>query len=443
MIAKLIRSTGIRLTMMAAALFAVCTLALCVLIYLGLRDDMEDQLRDQVRNETRQLMGDYADDGLEELRHDISERLERNPGTRLQYTLVNADGTAIFDRLAIPDTAGWSRLKREGASDLLVLTTALDDGYRLGVAADTRIVGEAAGAFRHAMLIVLLPALLLSVVAGLLISRRFLSRVEQMKATADAVGRSSLSARMPVSQPGDEFDSLAGTINSMLDRIETLVHEVKYVSASVAHDLRTPLGHLRQRLEALAAETQQPDVEAGLESAVGLLDEVLATFAALLKIAELESTASGRPAELVDLAEIAAAVASAFGSIAESEGKQLLLEVAGPVPVRGDRQLITQMLVNLVENALHHNRDPVTVRICVSERPDGPGLTVSDNGVGIPDEELETVTRPFHRLDRSRSSRGSGLGLSLAASIARHHGASLVLGSNSPGLEVTIHFPKA
>ena len=151
---------------MAAGLFAACTLALCILIYLGLRDDMEDQLRAQIRNETSQLMGDYNDDGLEELRHDISERLERHPGNRLRYTLTNPGGISIFDRIELPDRGGWSRLKQEGASDLIVLTTPLEDGYRLGIGADTRIVGEAARALRHAMLVVVIPALLLSLIAG-------------------------------------------------------------------------------------------------------------------------------------------------------------------------------------------------------------------------------------------------------------------------------------
>ena len=440
---RLLRSTGFRLTAMAAGLFAVCTLALCILIYLGLRDDMEDQLRDQIRNETRQLMGDYEDDGLEELRHDISERLERNPGNRLRYTLTSPLGVSIFDRMALPERGGWSRLQRQEASDLLVLTTPLEDGYRLGVGADTRIVSEAATALRHAMLVVLLPALLLSLIAGLLVSRRFLSRVERMKATAEGVGRQSLSARMPVSAAGDEFDSLAGTINRMLDRIEALVHDVRYASASVAHDLRTPLGHLRQRLEAMQGRETDAEQRLAIEEATELLDDVLATFTALLKIAELESGSAAVSTAPLDLSEIASTVATTFAPVAEAEGKSIALVAAPNVRTYGDRQLITQMLVNLVENALRHNRAPVAVEVRVGIVEGLPELSVRDDGVGIPAEKIEEAIKPFHRLDRSRTSPGSGLGLSLAASIARHHSAELTLLPQAPGLEVRVRFPSA
>lgn len=427
---------------MAAGLFAACTLALCILIYLGLRDDMEDQLRAQIRNETSQLMGDYNDDGLEELRHDISERLERHPGNRLRYTLTSPGGISIFDRIELPERGGWSRLKQEGASDLIVLTTPLDDGYRLGIGADTRIVGEAARALRHAMLVVVIPALLLSLIAGLFVSRRFLARVENMKSTAEAVGRESLSARMPVSPSGDEFDSLAGTINQMLDRIEALVRDVRYVSASIAHDLRTPLGHLRQRLEHLVDTADTPAQRGELAETTALLDEVLATFAALLKIAELESRSTPIAAETVDVSELAGRVVSTFAAVAEAENKSISLVSAEPVYVVGDAQLITQMLVNLVENALRHNQAGVHIEVGVSTREGAAHLLVRDNGVGIPEGELQNAIKPFHRLDRSRTTAGSGLGLSLAASIARHHGAELQLTKLEPGLEVCCLFPR-
>lgn len=440
---RFLRSTGLRLTIIAAGLFALFALALCILIYLGLRDDLDDQLRDQIRNETGQLMGDYADDGLAELRHDISERLERNPGNRLHYTLTNAAGVSIFDRVALPEKGGWSYVRREEASDLLLLTTQLDDGYRLGVGADTRIVSEAARALRHAMLLVLLPALLLSLVAGFFISRRFLARVERMKAVAEDVGRQSLKARMPVSEAGDEFDSLAGTINQMLDRIEMLVRDTRYVAASIAHDLRTPLGHLRQRLERIAADEPDPARRETLDDATDLLDDVLATFAALLKISELESGSAPGSTGLVDLSQIASDVTATFSTVAETDGKNLDVAAGEPVHVRGDRQLITQMLVNLVENALRHNHAPLTVDVSTQIVDGTPQLTVRDDGAGIPENELENVAKPFHRLDRSRTSPGSGLGLALAASIARHHSAKLVLRPRTPGLEVAVIFPKA
>jgi signal transduction histidine kinase len=287
-----------------------------------------------------------------------------------------------------------------------------------------------------------IPALLLSLIAGLFVSRRFLARVENMKSTAEAVGRESLSARMPVSPSGDEFDSLAGTINQMLDRIEALVRDVRYVSASIAHDLRTPLGHLRQRLERLVDTADTPAQRNELAETTALLDDVLATFAALLKIAELESRSTPIAAGTVDLSEIAGRVVSTFAAVAEAENKSISLLSAEPVYAVGDAQLITQMLVNLVENALRHNQAGVHVEVGVSTRGGAAHLLVRDDGVGIPEGELENAIKPFYRLDRSRTTPGSGLGLSLAASIARHHGAELQLSKLEPGLQVLCLFPR-
>ncbi|WP_084398212.1 sensor histidine kinase, partial [Henriciella aquimarina] len=358
-----LRTAGFRFAALAAGLFVLCMMAMALFIYLSVREDMEDQLRDQITAETRQLMGDYADDGLDELRHDISERLERNPGTRLRYTVESPDGIALFDRLRLPDPPGWSRLAPEDAPPLILLTTPLEDGYTLGVAADTRSIGDTAGALRHAFLIVVVPMLALAILVGALLSHRFLLRVERVKQTADRIGKATLSARLEPSGSGDDFDGLIETINRMLDRIEELVHDVRHVSTNIAHDLRSPLGRLRQRLEKLASAQSDAAMREETAEAIALLDETLDTFSAILRIAELESGAAEIRGDPVDLPALLGELCEIYEPVAAERGDTLTVEAGGPVSVPGDRALLTQMLANLIENAMRHNAPGIAITL--------------------------------------------------------------------------------
>jgi signal transduction histidine kinase len=433
------RSSGFRLAATASALFIFCMSSVAMFIYLDVRDGMEDQLRSQVAAETRQLLGDYADDGLDELRHDISERLERNPGTRLRYTLQSPGGVALFDRVPLPDESGWNRVEHQDRT-LIQLTTSLNDGYWLGVAADMRSIKETAAALRHALLIVIVPMILLAIICGIIMSRRFLSRVERLRQTADSIGKGSLSARMEVSGTGDNFDGLILTINSMLDRIEMLVHEVRHTATNIAHDLRTPLGHLRQRLEIIEADQTDDVVREKVRDATHLLNETLETFAAMLTIAELDVGAISTAREKVDLPALLHRVAEVFEPVAAEQGGRITVETGAPVEAELDRALFTQLLSNLIENALRHNAEGVCIALSSGHANGHSFVSVRDNGQGIPADQHDTVIKPFRRLDPSRTTPGSGLGLTLAASIARHHGAELELTNLSPGLDVKIVF---
>ncbi|WP_300375818.1 HAMP domain-containing sensor histidine kinase [Henriciella sp.] len=438
---RLFKSTGVRLTLLAAGVFIAGMLAINLLVYFNVRDDMEDQLRDQVSAETRQLLGDYRDDGIDELRHDISERLERNPGARLQYTLQNPAGVTLFDRFATGSEPGWSRVRRDGAGDLILLTTPLEDGYWLGIAADTRSIRETTAALRHTMLFVTLPIILLGIISGALVSRRFLRRVERLKRTADQVGQGELSARMQTTGSGDEFDGLAITINRMLDRIEGLVHDMRHVSTNIAHDMRTPLGRLRQRLEDIARQQLDHGTRTRIEEAIVLLDETLGTFASLLRIAELDSGQAALQYKPVALEKLLSEIVTAYEPAATECHQHLKLKDTKPATIPGDRQLLAQLISNLIENAMTHNGAGTHIELSCGSENGQPVMVVRDDGTGIPPNEWENVLKPFHRLDKSRTSRGSGLGLSLAASIAARHEASLALSDSRPGLTVTVRFP--
>ncbi len=320
------------------------------------------------------------------------------------------------------------------------MTTALPSGDRLIVGDDD----DRSEALQQTVLENFTWAFAGVVVLGFLggfgLSRDVHRRLSAISGTAEAIIDGDLDRRVPARASDDDLDRLAATINRMLDRIAGLVQSLKQVSDDIAHDLRTPLTRLRQRLEA-ARSLPRAKMQEAIDGALGDLDGILDTFAALLRIAQIQAgvrRAGFRPVELVPLART---VVEAFAPSAEDAGQSLVLEASGASPaVDGDPELLTQMLVNLVENAMRHAGPTARIRVRVAPSP-GRSLAVIDNGPGIPPAERERLFDRFYRLERSRSTPGSGLGLSLAAAVAKLHGADIQLLDAHPGLEVRVTFP--
>ena len=436
-------AASFRFTALTAGAFAAGALLYSVVVFYGVRSHMEEQLRYQITAETAYLLGDYEDNGVEELRHDIGERLERAPSPRLLYTLVNADGVRVFDRITLPDAAGWNRIERDDLPDVVLLTTELRDGFRLAVAAETRSVSEFAFALRQTTILQLCALGVIGLVMGTILSRRFLTRVERLRRAAEAVGRGQLSARISVRGVGDDFEQLALEINRMLDQIEQLVGEVRLVSVNIAHDLRTPLGMVRQRLESLSEMQSSEASRALCSDAIRSLDDALRIFAALLRIAELESGRLQVDFKTVDLSELLSHLHETFGPVAEHKGQTLEIHADPAVRVRGDPALLTQLFVNLVENAIRHNGTGVRIRLVARNETAGSVGEVIDDGDGIPASMTAEVVKPFFRVEQSRQIPGSGLGLCLVARIAERHGAHLELGDAHPGLRASVRFPRS
>ena len=437
--AGVLGSATVRLTVLYALVFSLSVLILGVLSFQGIRLSLRDQLRDHVTYGAAQLFHDYEDDGLDELRHDIEERIEADPVHRLRYSLRAPDGTVAFDPLTDFPEPGWHTVAEPEA--LLVYSVELDDGYRLAVAAELADVHRVERALRNAFAITFVLTLALSAAGGFLTSRRFLAQVERLKATADSVGAGELSARIPLRGSGDEFDRLATVINRMLGRIETLVMDVKQVSSNIAHDLRTPLGRVRGRLESLAARADDVDTRVELDACIRQVDETLEAFSGLLRIAEIESGSRRAAFAPVALSEIAGHVIDAYEPAAEEGGRDLVGDLEPDVRVLGDRALLTQLMANLIANALQHTPAGTRVRVRVSASAAGPGLEVGDDGPGVPASERDKVFHPFFRSEHSANTFGTGLGLSLVAAIARLHEAVVTLHDNEPGLRVRVSFP--
>jgi len=360
--------------------------------------------------------------------------------------LRTADGGRVAGALdgAPVGLRGFTTLRAPDGRDLRVLGAALPGGLELMVGADLAPVRRGAAALTGTLPVAGAVAALAALLLGFVVARRLERRLRAVSEAGQAVITGDLSRRLPLSGTRDEFDRLAGTMNAVLARVEALVEGLQSTTASIAHDLRSPLFRLRQQLEAAAARPREPEADTRtLEASLVELDGVLATFSALLRIAQVEAGLTGAGFETVDLSALAGDVAELYAAVAEDAGQRLEASVTPGQRVRGDPALLRQAVANLIENALTHGGPAVRVEVSVHATPgSGPTLSVRDTGPGIPASEHGRVLERFYRLDRSRNTPGSGLGLALVAAVARLHGAALRLEDAAPGLSVTLAFPE-
>ena len=269
-------------------------------------------------------------------------------------------------------------------------------------------------------------------------------RLDRIDRTARAIIDGDLGSRVPRDFSGSEFDRLAATLNEMLERIGELLDNLRQVSNDVAHDLRTPLARLQQGLQtALDGPPDADRLKAAIAVASRRTDEILEVFAALLRISEIESLSVRAAFQRTDLSKLVDEIVEAFRPDLELTAHRIRADAGSDIHVNGDRRLLAQLLVNLLENAARHTPAGSTIEVRLVADGESAVLTVADDGPGIPADARHAVLQRFTRLERSRSSPGNGLGLSLVAAICKAHDATLELGDNRPGLCVTVRLPKA
>jgi signal transduction histidine kinase len=291
----------------------------------------------------------------------------------------------------------------------------------------------------HAFAWVALGTCAFSMLAGLFLGRRFMAQVDAITQTCERVISGNLKERIPIRGRGDEWDRLARAINEMLDRISSLLENLQQVSSDVAHDLRTPLTRLRNRLEAAREKsTGVVDYSAAMASAIEDTDRLLSLFSALLRISQIEAGTRVQSFAPVELSALLERLFQLYLPVAEDCGHCLSRELQQDLRLRGDEELLTQLFSNLIENALRHTPAGTNIHLVAQAANGDCVATVSDDGPGVPAEDLAKVTRRFYRGSSSRSSAGHGLGLSLVAAIAQLHGAKLQLADAGPGLRVDL-----
>lgn len=461
---KLFRTTTFKLTLVYLTVFALFAAFLLGYFALNTRRLITEQITDTVDAEITGLSEQYRLGGIRRIVVVIDGRARR-PGSSL-YLVTTFTGEALAGNVTALspgtlDNAGWTetvyrRLDEAEGPDhpehhALVRVFQLPGGFRLMVGRDLdereRLYRIILGAGRWSIAIVLV----LGLAGGLFVTRRVLRRVDAMTETTRSIMGGDLGERLPVAGTGDELDRLAENLNVMLERIETLMRSMKEVSDNIAHDLKTPLTRLRNRTEqALRTANSEAEYRVALESTIEESDSLIATFNALLMIARAESGIAHGDKREFDAAEIAHDIGELYEPLAEERGIALRVEADTGAPINGSRELVSQALANLVDNAIKYVRPdnnavngaaPEIVVRAVNEG-DRVLLTVADNGPGIPELDRNRVIERFVRLEQSRSQPGSGLGLSLAAAVARLHGGELTLEDNHPGLKSIIALPR-
>jgi signal transduction histidine kinase len=454
---KLFRTTAFKLTLAYLIIFALFAAFLLGYFALNTRRLITDQITQTVDAEITGLAEQYNQGGIRRLVVVVENR-SRRPGSSL-YLVTTFSGEGLAGNVgSLPQGMltdnGWKETiyRRQDETDsaehnALVRVFQLPGGFRLLVGRDLEErehlydIVIAAGRWSIAVVVVL------GLAGGFFVARRILTRVDAMTETTRVIMEGDLSGRLPVAGTGDELDRLALNLNAMLARIETLMAGLKEVSDNIAHDLKTPLTRLRNRCEeALRGSRNEDEIRAALEATIEESAGLIRTFDALLMIARAESGQARDDMVEFDAAEIAAGVGELYEPLAEEKGIVLEVDASSPVPVRGNRELVSQALANLVDNAIKYatRADDSAARIEVKAVTEGDRvlLTVTDSGPGIPEPMREKVLERFVRLEESRSLPGSGLGLSLAAAVARLHGGALRLEDNAPGLRAVIDLPR-
>ena len=436
------RSTSLRLAAFYTAAFALSVVVLGAITLLTTRAALKAEFDARLGAEAAALAQEFRTEGLSGVVQAVRER-DRTPGA-LDYGLDAPDGAALAGRLAgSRQGPGWSTLRlstAHGPESLRVLTTTLPGGYALRIGDDDArndaLEATVLAGFGWAFA----GVVVLGILGGLGLSYGVHRRLNAMSGAAEAIINGDFTRRIPLRGSDDELDRLAATLNRMLDRITLLMESLRQVSSDVAHDLRTPLTRLRQRLEASRTAVTPAERTAAITGALEDVDALLDTFAGLLRIAQIEAGARRAAFRPVDLSVLARAVVGDFAPSAEDAGQRLALVASEPLAIDGDPELLTQMLVNLVENALRHAGERARVSVRVEQHGQAAVVAVVDDGPGVPAAERERIFDRFYRLERSRSTPGSGLGLALVAAVARLHGASVTLADAAPGLDVRVAF---
>lgn len=457
-----LKTTTFKLALIYSAMFAAFSAALLVYLYYSTVYYIRTESERRMDLEFEQLGNAYFTGGMERLSQSVLERMTRTGSTYFYY-LEDSSGRKIAGHFGrMPTTPpeedvqtvyfefrqqepDGTEIFRPAAGRIVRLR---DNGGALLVAFDTEQQTAIVGRIQRAIFIAAPIGLVFSLLGGILISRGAARRADELARTAEAVMGGELGRRAPVRGSGDEFDRLASRLNAMLDQIEKLVDSTRHTGNAIAHDLRSPLSRLRNRLEiALSEPMTRESAEATLEETVLEVDRVLGTFNAILRLARLEAGAEGERVRM-DVSELGEELAELFDPACEEAGLGFKSHISRNLTVLADRDLVGQALSNLLDNAVKYTPEGGEISFSIMRGPNGTvDMVVVDSGPGVPVEARERVVQRFQRMDSARTQPGSGLGLALVDSVADMHGGALILDdaggpSEAPGLKATLRLPR-
>ena len=453
LLAKTLTSSTFKLALIAIGTFGVIVSAIFSYVYLSTSSYVRSRSDHAIMAEYLSLQDVYTRSGRDGLIALIRQRIADKSFADNVYLFVDPSFVLLGGNLrAWPSTItaarGWTEFRpaeplsgATGRPLLRAMVETFPRGDRLLVGRDISELDSFSDQIKTAVISGIALIFVIAGVASILITRRTVGRIEQINATSRAIMQSGLDQRIPLRGTHDEWDRVAENLNLMLDRIETLMGEIKQVSDNVAHDLRTPLTRMRGRLEkAYHGQRSGEDDQSLIGDTIADLDAVLRIFSSLTRIAQIETQARKGGFRTVNLVEITGEVVELYDAAAEPDGTRLTIVGDREVLVTGDRDLIFDAIANLVDNAIKHGRAGGQVIVANENTESGPVISIADDGPGIPAGEHEHVFKRFYRLEHSRYTPGNGLGLSLVAAVARLHGARIEMLDNGPGLKLKLWF---
>ena len=448
-LSELFRSTGVKLAAACAAFFFVATLITVVVAVYKISDDLDSWLDRSLTETSKYLINEYKEGGMRALSDSVDQHAGASQGDNEIFLLVDNSGKKLAGNVKkFKVLQGWhdaepKEFGLKGRRHFRVLGQKVGDATLI-IARNDSAVYEIGDILENAFLVGAVIMALSALFAGLLIGVRAQKRVEAFTKTLDAVSQGQINSRVDVVPAGgDDIDHIARKLNLTLDHLSSAMLSMQQVTVDIAHDLKSPIARLRNRLiDCIAQIEPEQDAKKDLLEAIGDADQISHTFDAMLRIAQIESGERRQHFESLNLAKAVDRAVEIYGAVVEDAGGRLsvIADKNHAGRVVGDEQLLLQLLANLIENSLSHCQSAPRITLTISAHPGGTTLSVADNGPGIPESERERVKERFYRLDKSRSSKGTGLGLALVVAIANLHGAKLNLSDNSPGLLVTIDF---
>ena len=455
---KLLRNATFRLALLYLALFSLSVLLLFGFIYWATVGYQSRQLDIAINTELQQLATIHQQNGPSSLINTIQEQINLRIDRDQVLALLDPHNLFIIGNIDdLPRRAkkdGWIEFEAELENgrhdddiDIRALIQTLPDDSKLLVGRNIESLEKQHELILEAMLWGLIITIALGLTGGLVLSISSLRKIERISRTGRAIMAGDLSQRIPLpklpADGGNDIDQLAVTLNAMLDQIQALMDSLRQVSNDIAHDLRTPLTRLRGQLEELQSQTSDELLLVQIDEAIAEVDGMLTTFNALLRIAHVEANAAREDFAPIDLMTVMQDVAELFEPLAAENDLTLTVDSGKTkaFSLLGDRDLIFQALVNLLDNAIKYTPIGGAIELAISVNAKEVHLTVADNGPGIPDSEHEQVLQRFYRLEKHRSQTGNGLGLSLVAAVAKRHSGQLLLTDNHPGLRATLVLP--
>ena len=447
---SLLRSSAFRITLIYVLLFGLSVSIILGFVYWSTIIYKTNQTDEDINAEIQALSQVYQAKGYPGLLTLLSERIEQQrPGDTSLYLLTDNQFRPLVQNIS-----GWPKLAKVEKGDWLVFDFGVgdkeysararfvaEDRFNLLVGKSMRYLATLKALVGRALVWGLILTLVLGIFGGLMMRRTLSRRLSSINQTSREIMQGDLRKRIDTRETGDEFDELASNLNSMLDQIEHGMEGVRRVSDNIAHDLKTPLARLKNKVDELKFELSgNADHEAKIDQIVSEADGLLGTFNALLRIARIEYSEKRKSFETVDVNSILYDIQELYEPLIEERGQSLVVEIKKSMQIYADRDMLFQAFANLLDNAIKYTPEGGKIHIYSFQKKKLWNIEISDNGPGIPEKEYEKVVQRFYRIDPSRTTPGSGLGLSLVYAVLKLHKLDMTFHNNNPGLKVRVTF---